>query len=212
MARLASFRTPKPRPPTWPRVLRGCNTLPSNPWEPRQRAVAARRLLEELGVHCDETAVLHDLKGFLMSSPRGTEMVVSRDLSDDERVGVYAHLIAHALLGPDGPALALAARFEYVPGRAPGERPAHEPARRSCWRTRSPRAILARPPGGGAALDLLPRSRARARTLFSRRAARDSPRQPGAVPTLTQLPAAALAAGHDRADRTRPVVSGKRRA
>ena len=39
---------------------------------------------------------------------------------------MYAHLIAHALLGPDGPELALAARFEYVPGRAPGERPPHE--------------------------------------------------------------------------------------
>jgi hypothetical protein len=39
---------------------------------------------------------------------------------------VYAHLIAHALLGPDGPQLALAARFEYVPGRAPEERPQHE--------------------------------------------------------------------------------------
>jgi hypothetical protein len=115
------------------RVLR-LHTLPSPGWESHQdgdprthdRASAARRLLEELGVHCDESAVLHDLKGFLMSSPRGTEMVVSRDLSDDERLEVYAHLTAHALLGPDGPELALAARFEYVPGRGPGERPAHE--------------------------------------------------------------------------------------
>ncbi len=82
------------------RVLR-VHTLPSHRWEPHQRASAARRLLEELGVRCDESA-------------------------DDERVEVYAHLIAHALLGPDGPELALAARFEYVPGRAPGERPAHE--------------------------------------------------------------------------------------
>ena len=84
------------------RVLR-LHTLPSTPWEPRQRAAAARRLLEELGVHCDETAALHDLKGFLLSSPRGTEMVVSRDLDDEQRLEVYAHLIAHALLGPDGP-------------------------------------------------------------------------------------------------------------
>jgi hypothetical protein len=107
------------------RVLR-LHTFPSTPWEPRQRAVAARRLLEELGVHCDETAALHDLKGFLLSSPRGTELVVSRDLDDEQRLEVYAHLIAHALLGPDGPELALAARFEYVPGRAPGERRANE--------------------------------------------------------------------------------------
>ena len=91
-----------------------------------QRASAARRLLEELGVHCDESAALHDLKGFLLSSPRGTEIVVCKDLGDEERLEVYAHLVAHALLGPDTPELALAARFEYVPGRAPGGRPAHE--------------------------------------------------------------------------------------
>ena len=107
------------------RVLR-LHTLPSNSWEPHQRAVAARRLLEELGVRCDESAALHDLKGFLLSSPRGTDLVVSRDLDDEQRLEVYAHLVAHALLGPDGPELALAARFEYVPGRAPGERPANE--------------------------------------------------------------------------------------
>jgi hypothetical protein len=107
------------------RVLR-LHALPEAGWEPRQRAVAARRLLEELGVRCDESAALHDLKGFLMSSPRGTELVVSRDLDDEQRLEVYAHLIAHALLGPDVPELALAARFEYVPGRAPGERPQAE--------------------------------------------------------------------------------------
>jgi len=91
-----------------------------------QRAAVARRLLEELGVHCDESAALHDLKGFLLSSPRGTEIVICRDLDDAERLEVYAHLVAHALLGPDSPQLALAARFEYVPGRGPGERSAHE--------------------------------------------------------------------------------------
>jgi hypothetical protein len=107
------------------RVLR-LHALPSTAWEPHQRAVAARRLLEELGVRCDESASLHDLKGFLLSSPRGSELVVSRDLDDEQRLEVYAHLIAHALLGPDGPQLALAARFEYVPGRAPGERPPSE--------------------------------------------------------------------------------------
>jgi hypothetical protein len=100
--------------------------LTSQRGEAHQRAVAARHLLEELGVRCDESAALHDLKGFLLSSPRGTEIVVCRDLDDAERVEVYAHLVAHALLGPDDPQLALAARFEYVAGRAPGERPAHE--------------------------------------------------------------------------------------
>src|ERR1051326_9418997 len=84
------------------RVLR-LHALPATPWGPHQRAVAARRLLEELGVRCDESAALHDLKGFLLSSPRGVEMVVSRELNDEQRLEVYAHLIAHALLGPDGP-------------------------------------------------------------------------------------------------------------
>ncbi|MBV9174222.1 MAG: hypothetical protein JOZ81_29510 [Chloroflexi bacterium] len=92
----------------------------------RDGASAARRILEELGVRCDESAVLQDLKGFLLSSPRGTEIVVRRDLTDQERLEVYAHLVAHALLGPDDPQLALAARFEYVPGRAPEERSANE--------------------------------------------------------------------------------------
>jgi 8-oxo-dGTP pyrophosphatase MutT (NUDIX family) len=90
------------------------------------RAAAARRLLEELGIRCDETARLHDLKGFLISSPYGTEIVVGRDLTDDERLEVYAHLVAHALLGPEHPELRLATRFEYVPGRAPESRPARE--------------------------------------------------------------------------------------
>lgn len=105
------------------RILR-LERLPADAWQPRQRAVAARRLLEELGVRCDESAALHDLKGFLLSSPRGTEIVVSRDLNDTERLEVYAHLVAHALLGPDGPELALAARFEYVSGRDPDDRSA----------------------------------------------------------------------------------------
>jgi len=106
------------------------------------RATAARRLLEELGVRCDEHAALNDLKGFLLSSPRGTEIVVCRDLGDDERLEVYAHLIAHALLGPDDPQLALAARFEYVAGRAPGERSAHE-VREETLADAVARAILA---------------------------------------------------------------------
>ncbi len=93
---------------------------------PRSRASAARRLLEELGIRCDDTARLHDLKGFLMSSPYGMEIVVNRELADEERLEVYAHLVAHALLGDDHPTLALAARFEYVPGREPCERAPHE--------------------------------------------------------------------------------------
>ena len=187
------------------RVLRP-HTLPSTPWEPHQRAVAARRLLEELGVRCDESAVLHDLKGFLLSSPRGTELVVSRDLDDEERLEVYAHLVAHALLGPDGPELALAARFEYVPGRAPGERPPNE-LREEVLADAVARAILA------GRLEAAPRlmycrdlnlgaggSRARSCAVCTG--------QPGAVSTLAELPAAALAARRHGTDRARPSFLG----
>lgn len=89
------------------------------------RAVAARRLLEELGVKCEE-ATLQDLKGFLLSSPFGTEIVTARGLSPQERVEVYAHLVAHALLGPDHAQLAPSARFEYVEGREPESRSLQE--------------------------------------------------------------------------------------
>lgn len=92
------------------------------PSAPAARAVVTRRLLEELGVHCDESAPLQDLKGFLISSRRGTEIVTRWNLSDEERVQVYAHLVAHALLGADLPRLAPSARFEYEGGRQPKSR------------------------------------------------------------------------------------------
>src|SRR5688500_4321943 len=57
-----------------------------------------RRTLEELGIHCEADAGLQDLKGFMIASPRGAEIVVSERLGEDERLGVYAHLLAHALL------------------------------------------------------------------------------------------------------------------
>lgn len=108
---------------------------------PMTRASTARRLLEELGVRCDETATLQDLKGFLMTSPRGAEIVTRKDLSDEERVQVYAHLVAHALLGADAPELALVARFEYLPGREPDHLPAHL-AQEEAVATAVARAIL----------------------------------------------------------------------
>jgi 8-oxo-dGTP pyrophosphatase MutT (NUDIX family) len=135
----------------------------------QQRATAARRLLEELGVHCDESAALHDLKGFLLSSPRGTEIVVCRDLGDEERLEVYAHLIAHALLGPDTPELALAARPRGAGGNCRGR----GGARDSGW-----------PARGGAAAGVLPRPGTGPRPLLARGAARAAPRQPGAVLAL----------------------------
>jgi hypothetical protein len=83
-----------------------------------------RRTLEELGIHCEAEPNLQDLKGFMIASPRGTEIVVSERLGQDERLGVYAHLLAHALLeqGEDGEEGSFFSRLEYVEGREPAER------------------------------------------------------------------------------------------
>src|SRR5690349_21458715 len=36
-----------------------------------------QRTLEELGIHCEANDTLQDLKGFLIASPRGADIVVS---------------------------------------------------------------------------------------------------------------------------------------
>ena len=89
-----------------------------------------RRTLEELGIHCEADAALQDLKGFLIASPRGAEIVVSERLAPEERLLVYAHLLAHALLeeiqgaeaAEGGPARSFFSRLEYVEGREPQDR------------------------------------------------------------------------------------------
>jgi len=85
-----------------------------------------RRTLEELGIHCESEANLQDLKGFMIASPRGAEIVISERLGEDERLGVYAHLLAHALLeqvaGEDELPGSFYSRLEYVEGREPAGR------------------------------------------------------------------------------------------
>jgi hypothetical protein len=108
-----------------------------------------QRTLEELGIHCEANGALQDLKGFLIASPRGAEIVVSDRLTADERLTVYAHLLAHAILEeapekPDGllsllslPAHTLLdgapgdpggffSHLEYVDGREPLQRSSAE--------------------------------------------------------------------------------------
>jgi len=89
-----------------------------------QKDWLVRRTLEELGIHCEAEPNLQDLKGFMIASPRGTEIVVSERLGQDERLGVYAHLLAHALLeqGEEGEEGSFFSRLEYVEGREPAER------------------------------------------------------------------------------------------
>jgi hypothetical protein len=64
--------------------------------------LAARRLrvvLEEIGVHCDDTADLQDLDAVLLASGRGTEALVAARLDDHQRLVAYARLIARLLTG-----------------------------------------------------------------------------------------------------------------
>ena len=92
-----------------------------------------RRTLEELGVHCEATDALQDLKGFLIASQRGVDIVVSDRLDPDERLTVYAHLLAHALLEEPEKSERAApevrtffSRLEYMEGREPEDRSAAE--------------------------------------------------------------------------------------
>ncbi len=101
-----------------------------------------QRSLEEGGVHCETTPSMEDLKGFLIASPRGAEITVSERLSDDERLDLFANLLARAMVenldvrarsvlkpiwsaafGPTptsaGTARAFASHLAYVDGRAP---------------------------------------------------------------------------------------------
>lgn len=76
-----------------------------------------RRTLEEMGVRCGDTPKLQDLKGFLIASPQGAEMVVSSALAPNQQVAVYAHLLAHLLLDRFGGSFM--SKFEYCEGRVP---------------------------------------------------------------------------------------------
>jgi hypothetical protein len=91
--------------------------------QPASREWLAQRTLEELGIHCEASDALQDLKGFLIASPRGAEIVVSERLAPDERLAVYAHLLAHALVEElPGTGRGFFSRLEYVEGRDPGTR------------------------------------------------------------------------------------------
>ncbi len=89
------------------------------------RAERLRRLLEECGVHCDESLRLDGLSAVVLASERGTEALVAAGLSGDRRLDAYARIVARLLL--DEPAGAVDARFEYT-----GPLPSHAlPAERS---------------------------------------------------------------------------------
>ena len=98
--------------------------LPSN-GDAATRAYRLRALLEELGVHCDETADLRDLDAILIASSHGTDAMIAARLDDEGRLVAYARLIARLLTGElHAP---LDAKMEYaVIAAAPSRREREE--------------------------------------------------------------------------------------
>jgi hypothetical protein len=80
--------------------------------EARVRARRLRALLEEMGVHCDETAALQDVDAVLLASARGTEALIAARLNDDERHHAYARIVARLLVGEIHPPMD--AKMEYA--------------------------------------------------------------------------------------------------
>lgn len=58
-----------------------------------------RAVLEEVGVHCDDTAELHDVDAVLFASGRGTEALIAARLDDGDRLVAYARIVARLLTG-----------------------------------------------------------------------------------------------------------------
>jgi hypothetical protein len=63
----------------------------------RTRAKRLRVVFEELGIHCDESADLHDLDAVMFASVRGTDAMIAARLNDEQRLTAYARLAARIL-------------------------------------------------------------------------------------------------------------------
>jgi hypothetical protein len=66
---------------------------------PAETASSVQRLLEEGGVEFSIAPSLIDLKGYVIASAHGAEITVSDRLDPEERLDLYAQLLAHALVG-----------------------------------------------------------------------------------------------------------------
>jgi hypothetical protein len=73
-------------------------TLPAD-GDARDRTLRLRALLEEMGIHCDDTAELQDVDAVLLASKRGAEALVAARLDDASRHRTYARLVARLLVG-----------------------------------------------------------------------------------------------------------------
>jgi len=66
--------------------------------EPAIQTLRLRALLEELGIHCDDSLDLHDLDAVLIASSRGTDALVAARLDAEQRHVAYARLVARLLV------------------------------------------------------------------------------------------------------------------
>jgi hypothetical protein len=115
--------TPSTRDETRRTLRERLRFLPAH-GDARQRAARLRVLLEELDVHCDETAELHDLDAVLLASSRGTDALVAARLDDEQRLVAYARLVARMLVDEMRPPVD--AKMEYAGGAAPSRREREE--------------------------------------------------------------------------------------
>jgi hypothetical protein len=90
----------------------------------RMRTFRLRAMLQEMNVHCDDTAELQDVDAVLLTSARGTEALIAARLDDDGRLRTYARIIARVLVGEmHGP---IDAKIEYPAKHATGSRQERE--------------------------------------------------------------------------------------
>ena len=90
----------------------------------RLRTYRLRAMLEEMAVHCDDTAELQDVDAVLLTSARGTEALIAARLGDDRRLRTYARIVARLLVGEiRGP---IDAKIEYPAKHATGSRQERE--------------------------------------------------------------------------------------
>lgn len=83
-----------------------------------------RMLLEEMGVHCDDSAELQDVDAVLITSERGAEALVAARLNDEQRHRVYARIVARLMVGGIRPPID--AKMEYAVGHSSSSRQERE--------------------------------------------------------------------------------------
>lgn len=76
-----------------------------------------RIALEDAGIHCQDWVDLYDVPGYFFISPFFSKIVVSASLSDEDKQHLYAHFIAHTLLGHFKNTIGL--HIEYLKGWEP---------------------------------------------------------------------------------------------